>query len=472
MKGGSELKVGIFTAVAIAVAVYASMATTDNPFADKGYVLHARLYSAEGLNDGSAVELAGVRIGAVSDIVIREGMAIADLSMDPGYQLPIDSTVKVASRGILGDTVLKVRAGTADLTLQDDDWIEAEQPVPGLSEIQGQLSEIATDIQAITGSLRAMIDNEETVGRVDAILTNVETFTEEITTITRTNREGIGDVVENIRLLTEQLNDIAEGLTPQIDEEMEAIADVTQTLNRGLQRVESIAAKIDEGEGTIGKLVTDSTLVDEISGTVEDIGGIVRSVNRFQLEVYYRGEVHFSPLRSERRFGTKNLIGVRVKPRPDYWYVFEFVDDPLGDFSEEIVFLNTTTNGVREVRRTDNLQLTLQFAKRFRDLVLRLGIKENTGGVGADLMLWDDRIMLSLDVFDFTYASWPSDFGAPNVKFAVDVSPLPHVYFTAGVDNLVNGIIKREPTWFVGGGVVFTDNDLRWILPNLPAGAL
>jgi len=472
VKGGSELKVGLFAAVAIAVAVYASMATTDNPFADKGYVLHARLYSAEGLNDGSAVELAGVRIGAVSDIVIREGMAIADLSMDPGYNLPIDSTVKVASRGILGDTVLKVRAGTADLTLKNDDWIEAEQPVPGLSEIQGQLSEIATDIQAITGSLRAMIDNEETVGRVDAILTNVETFTEEITTITRTNREGIGDVVENIRLLTEQLNDIAEGLTPQIDEEMEAIADVTQTLNRGLLRVESIAAKIDEGEGTIGKLVTDSTLVDDISGTVEDIGGIVRSVNRFQLEVYYRGEVHFSPLRAERRFGTKNLIGIRVKPKPDYWYVFEFVDDPLGDFSEEIVFLNTTTNGVREVRRTDNLQLTLQFAKRFRDLVLRLGIKENTGGVGADLMLWDDRIMLSLDVFDFTYASWPSDFGAPNVKFAVDVMPLPHVYFTAGVDNLVNGIIKREPTWFVGGGVVFTDNDLRWILPSLPAGAL
>ncbi len=472
MKGGSELRVGIFAALAIAAAIYASTVTTDNPFEDKGYTLHARLPSAEGLRDGSSVEMAGVKIGGISDISIRDGMAIADLAMDPGHTLPIDSSVKVASRGILGDTVLKVRAGTSDTYLGDDDWIEAEEPVPGLSEIQGQLSDIATDIKAITGSLRTMLDNEETVGRVNAILTNVETFTQEVAGITAGNKEGIADVIENMRLLTEQLNEIATGLSPQIDEEMEAIAEVTTTLNRGLQRVESIAAKIDEGEGTIGKLVTDSELVENLESTVEDIGFLVNSVNRFQLEVYYRGEVHFSPLRQERRFSTKNLIGVRVKPKPDYWYVFEFVDDPLGDFSEEIVFLNTTTNGVREVRRTDKLQVTMQFAKRFRDLVLRLGIKENSGGVGADVYLWDDRIMLSLDVFDFTYASWPSDFGAPNVKFAVDVQPVPHVYLTAGVDNLVNGIIRREPTWFVGGGVIFTDNDLRLLLPSLPLGSL
>ncbi len=472
MKGGSEIKVGIFAALAIAAAVYASMATTDNPFRDKGYTLHTRLQTAEGLSDGSGVELAGVKIGGVADITIRDGLAIVDLAMDPGFRVPLDSTVKVASRGILGDTVLKVRAGTSDTFLADDDWIEAEAPVPGLSEIQGQLSDIATDIKAITGSLRTMLDSEETVGRVSAILANVESFTQEVSTITSGNRDGIADVIENMRLLTDQLNVIAKGLTPQIDDEMKAISEVTETLNRGLARVESIAAKIDEGEGSLGRLVTDATLVDGITETVEDIGGLVNSINRFQLEVYYRGEVHFSPLRSERRLGTKNLIGIRVKPKPDYWYVFEFVDDPLGDFSEEIVFLNTTTNGVREVRRTDKLQLTLQFAKRFKDLVLRLGIKENTGGVGADVFLWDDRINLSLDIYDFTYASWPSDFGAPNVKFAVDVSPLPHVYLTAGVDNIVNGIIRREPTWFVGGGVFFADNDLRWIAQALPLGGL
>ncbi len=472
MKGSSEVRVGIFTALALAGAVYASMATTDNPFKEQGYTLHARLANAQGLKDGSGIELAGVRIGAVDRVFVDGSYAVADLSMDGKFSIPADSTVSVGSRGLLGDTIIKLHTGTSTSMLGDGDWITSDEPIASLQDIQADLGLIAEDVKAITGSLRTMLDTEETVGRISSILTNVDAFTEQVTGITTQNADQIAAVIENMRLLTEQLNGIAENLRPQLDTEMEQIAEVTRSLNRGLQRVESIATKIDEGQGTLGKLVTDSELVDSVTSTVNDIGDLVSSVGRFQLEVYYRGEVHLSPARAERKFSTKNLIGVRVKPRPDYWYVFEFVDDPLGAFSEEIVFLNTTTNGVREVRRQDKLQVSLQFAKRFNDLVLRLGIKESTGGVGADLYLWDDRITLSLDVFDFTYASWPSDLGIPNVKFGINVSPVRHVYLTAGVDNIVNGIVRREPTWFVGGGVFFTDNDLKWILGSLPTGAL
>ncbi len=472
MRGASEIRVGIFTALALAGAVYASMATTDNPFKEQGYVLHARLANAQGLKDGSGIELAGVRIGAVERVFVDGNYAVADMSMAGKYAIPSDSTVSVGSRGLLGDTIIKVHTGSSTSMLTDGDWIKSDEPVASLQDIQADLGLIAEDVKAITGSLRDMLNTEETVGRVSSILTNVDAFTEQVTGITTQNADQIAAVIENMRLLTEQLNSIAENLRPQLDTEMEQIAEVTRSLNRGLKRVESIATKIDEGEGSLGRLVTDSALVDSVTDTVNDIGDLVASVGRFQLEVYYRGEVHLSPARAERKFSTKNLIGVRVKPRPDYWYVFEFVDDPLGAFSEEIVFLNSTTNGVREVRRQDKLQVSLQFAKRFNDLVLRLGIKESTGGVGADVYLWDDRITLSLDVFDFTYASWPSDLGIPNVKFGIDISPIRHVYLTAGVDNIVNGIVRREPTWFIGGGVLFTDNDLKWILQSLPTGAL
>jgi phospholipid/cholesterol/gamma-HCH transport system substrate-binding protein len=472
MKGASEVRVGLFTALALAAAVYASTATTDNPFKDSGYELHARLIDAQGLKDGSGIELAGVRIGAVSRVYVDGTSAIADLSMDSRFSIPADSRVSVGSRGLLGDTIVKVHTGTSTTMLLDGDWIRADEPIASLQDIQAELGDIAGDVKAITGSLRAMLDTEETVGRVSSILANVDEFTKQVTGITAQNGEQISAVIDNMRMLTEQLNEIATSLRPQLDSEMQEIAEVTRTLNRGLRRVESIATRIDEGEGTLGKLVTDTALIDSITSTVNDIGDLVASVGKFQLEVYYRGEIHISPLRGERKISTKNLIGVRVKPRPDYWYVFEFVDDPLGSFSEEIVFLNSTTNGVREVRRNDKLQVTLQFAKRFNNLVLRLGIKESSGGVGADVYLWNDRITLRLDIFDFTYASWPSDLGIPNVKFAIDFAPIPHVYLTAGLDNFINGIVRQEPSWFVGGGVFFDDNDLKWILSSVPTGAL
>lgn len=474
MRGAAEIKVGLFAAAAIVAAVYFSMATSDNPFKDKGYVLHARLVSAEGLQAGSGVELAGVRIGAVDTVRVESGRAVVDLSMDPGFSLPIDSRVQAASRGILGDTVLKVSSGTSDTLLQHDDWIESVEPPPSLRDLQEQLGVIATDIEAITGSLRTLLASEETVGSVQAILTNIEGFTDDLEGITRDNRSDLDAVVENLRVLTEQLGLLVQDSRPEVAQELESIREATDTLNRGLRRVESIATKIDEGDGSLGMLVNDDRLAIGLTDMVGDVGTLVDSINRFQIEVYYRGEFHITHRQPNARFSGKNVIGVRVMPRPDYWYVFEVVDDPLGSFAEETLFTDDGTGftSVREVRQTRKLQYTLQFAKRYRDLTLRLGIKEGSGGFGADLWLFDDHLGLSLDLFDFVWASWPEQRGIPNVKFAIDVVPIKHIYLTAGADNIVNRAIHGEFTWFVGGGVWFTDNDIKWVLGTLPSGAL
>ena len=473
MTGGSEVKVGVFALAAIVAAVYVSMATTDNPFEDKGYVLNSRLPSAEGLQAGSSVEMAGVRVGAINRVQIKEGQAIIEIGMDPDHTLPIDSKVAVASRGILGDTVLKVSSGTSDAVLSDGDWIQSLDPPPTLAELQGQLGQVAEDIQAITGSLRAVIDSDETRGSVSAILTNIEGFTSDLSGVTRDNRDDLGDVIQNMRILTEQLAGLVEESRPDVAAELDSLRDATDTLSRGLDRVESIATKIDDGEGSLGVLVNDDRLAIGLTDAVEDVGDLVRSVSRFQIEVYYRGEFHLTHRFPGTGFSGKNVIGFRVKPRPDYWYIFEFVDDPIGTLAEETLFTDTGSgfSSTREVRRTDKLQISFQFAKRFRDLVLRIGIKEGTGGLGADLFLLDDHLSFSLDIYDFTWASWPQERGIPNIKFAMDVVPIDHVYLTLGADNIVNHAARGQFSWFVGGGVWFTDNDIKWILGSLPAGA-
>lgn len=474
MRGGAEVRVGLFAVVAISAMVYFSMATRDNPFKDAGYVLHSRLGSAQGLRNGSAVELAGVKVGAVDVIRIEENQAVADLSMQPGFKIPIDSRVVVASRGLLGDTILKITTGTAVEVLGDGDWIEATSPPPTIADLQEQLGGIATDIQAITGSLRVMLDSEETRGSVRSILHNVEGLTGEFESITRRNGEGLDAVIDNMRRLTEALALLIDESRPDVADELDAIREATRTLNSGLRRVESIAQKIDDGEGTIGQLINDDTLIQSVNNTVADIGDLVSSVNRFQLEVLYRGEFHFTHRGANVGFALKNTVGVRVKPKPDYWYLFEFVDDPQGDLDEEVLYTDTGGGYVErsEVTRKRSLQVSLMFAKRFKDLVLRFGIKEGAGGAGADVYLLHDRLSFHLDVHDFKWAGWPAREGVPNVHIRFQAAPFEHVYVTAGVDNLVNGIIDQTPTWFVGAGLWFTDNDLKWIVGNLPLGAL
>jgi len=474
MRGAAEIRVGLFALIAIAAAVYFSMATTDNPFKTKGYVLHAQVPTAAGLQPGSSVEMAGVRIGAINNVTVHEGGALLEIGMDPAFRLPADSMVQVTSKGMLGDTVLKVVSGVSDTVAPPDSSLKTLAPPPTLPELQEQIGAVAEDLKVITGSLRTLLTSEHALGSVESILTNIDVFTHDLSGITRDNRGNLDEVVENMRVLSEQLALIASDARPEVEGELSALRQATDTLNRSLERVESIAGKIDRGEGSLGVLVNDDALATSLTETVEEVGSLIDSWGRFQLEVFYRGEFHITHQLPAARFSGKNVIGVRVRPRPDYWYVFEFVDDPLGSFTEETLWVDDGggLRSQREVRNTGKLQLSFMFAKRWRDFVLRIGIKENSGGIGADLLLFDDHLTLSLDVFDFTWASWPERTGIPNIKFAADISPIKNIYFTVGADNIVNHLKREEFTWFVGGGVWFTDNDIKWIVGSLPTGAL
>ena len=85
-------------------------------------------------------------------------------------------------------------------------------------------------------------------------------------------------------------------------------------------------------------------------------------------------------------------------------------------------------------------------------------------------MLWRDKVMLSADVYDFTYGSWPVMDGTPNVEVTARLYPWRHVYLEGGMDNVILGARYGYATGFAGGGFTFDDDDLKYVLAALPVG--
>jgi phospholipid/cholesterol/gamma-HCH transport system substrate-binding protein len=120
----------------------------------------------------------------------------------------------------------------------------------------------------------------------------------------------------------------------------------------------------------------------------------------------------------------------------------------------------------QEVRITsDALKFSAQFAKRYYFATFRFGLIESTGGVGLDFHLLDDHLAFRLDAFDF--ANPASDY--PRVKASANFLFLNHLFVTAGVDDVINprdvepatGRILSGRDYFLGGGIYFTDQDLK-----------
>ena len=120
---------GAVLAAAIAFAVFAAQKTGFGSAKGAGYALTASFRSLEGVNVGTDVRLAGVKVGAVTDIRLNPETFRADttLSVQEGIQIPEDSAVVISSEGLLGGNFVEIMPGGSPFNLAAGAEIEDTQ---------------------------------------------------------------------------------------------------------------------------------------------------------------------------------------------------------------------------------------------------------------------------------------------------------------------------------------------------------
>lgn len=93
------------------------------------------------LQTGADVRLGGVRIGSVENIALDPASyrAVATLRLDPGVEAPTDSSAKILSDGLLGDSYLALDVGGALESLQDGDRIDFTQDAINVIDLVSRL---------------------------------------------------------------------------------------------------------------------------------------------------------------------------------------------------------------------------------------------------------------------------------------------------------------------------------------------
>jgi phospholipid/cholesterol/gamma-HCH transport system substrate-binding protein len=132
----TEILVGAFMMLGIAALAYLSISIGGLEIvAPERYVVRARFASVGDLKPGAPIRLAGVKIGQVASVELKEYLAETQLAIGRSVQLPKDTIASIRSEGLLGDTYVSLSPGGALENLRAGALLTHTEPAIDLSDL-------------------------------------------------------------------------------------------------------------------------------------------------------------------------------------------------------------------------------------------------------------------------------------------------------------------------------------------------
>ncbi|HYO93890.1 MAG TPA: MlaD family protein [Polyangiaceae bacterium] len=479
-------KVGVFAVVTVLAGFLIYRFANKGSGSGDGYVVYASMADAIGVAKRSQVRIAGIPAGTVESVKLEGSRARVDIRMYPEIALYEDAAVAKVSSSLLGEYFLSISPGTEGRRkLKEGDRIATVIEGATTDQIMKDVAGIAKDVKQVSAALASSVGSDEGRDNIKTTLENLAQATEALNQTVRDNRESIHNIVVNMERMTadgapevreilrnvrEATSDVRELVSRaegegaaqpgELRQIIEKVNRASSSLENALGNIDEVSGRLERGEGTLGRLTKDEKLINEVEGVVESVGDYVGGVSRLQTILVLRTDYQF--LTST----VKSYVELRLQPREDKYYLVEVVNDPRGLTRYEQISVQTTNpnepNDYREVRTivTNALRFSLQFAQSFGPFTGRFGVKESTGGVGLDVLLFEDRFELRQDLFGF------GEVVLPRWRVSLSYEFVNRLWLVGGVDDILSDT-RRD--YFVGMQLKFNDEDLKTILPFAPS---
>jgi phospholipid/cholesterol/gamma-HCH transport system substrate-binding protein len=136
----TQFIVGIFAILGLVALAILSVSLGKIPvFAPPGYTLYANFDNISGLKSGDQIQLAGVQIGKVGHIGLKDYRARVALRINDGVQIDKDAIAAIKTSGIIGDKYVSIALGPSERILNNGDTIRQTQSTFVLEDAIGQL---------------------------------------------------------------------------------------------------------------------------------------------------------------------------------------------------------------------------------------------------------------------------------------------------------------------------------------------
>ncbi len=283
-----EVRVGIF--VLVSLVVVAGLIIRFGNYTrglDDTYEITVVFPNVGGIVREAKVLYAGIPVGKVKQIQLQEADRLqvhVVLQLYEGVVIREDAQFVINQSGLLGDRYIDVIPGTvAAAPIRPGQHVQGATSVD-LSEAIRHVVEVlkaaAGTIERVDRAIKRIDEtvlSQQTLGHVsgamanlDSASTNAVALLGELRQVVADNRASIATALANLQQASSNLTTSTQRLDDIVAANQDEVALVVSNLVASTERVEGVLARLDSGEGTVGKLITDPTLYDEVVRLVQN----------------------------------------------------------------------------------------------------------------------------------------------------------------------------------------------------------
>jgi phospholipid/cholesterol/gamma-HCH transport system substrate-binding protein len=275
-----EAWVGLFVVAGIVATVILLAVMTDAALFRGRYIVTTTVPNAGGIRKGDPVQMRGVNIGRIIGFGIGQKDVVVRLEIEGEYKVPKDSRVEVRASGLLGGMVAEVVPGTSAESATRGDRLPGASGIglfDKMDTLAGEADKVARKVQGLL--------SDETLKDLQGGASGARKSLQSLHAILQEQRGELRALSASLKRSAEGMERVTTGpeierTVKRVDQLVERLDGTLGTLDRSSKSVESILARMDRGEGTLGKLSTDDTLYKNASEATANLNKATQELNK------------------------------------------------------------------------------------------------------------------------------------------------------------------------------------------------
>ena len=286
-----EVKIGIF-AVVMLLALWAGIRFLSGiDIFSRNIIYYASYENVSGLQTAAPITIHGVKVGTIESITFdpSKGSDVkVALAVKRQYRLPVDTRAVIYDNGIMGGKAIMLELGSSSEVLSRGDQIISDGGSDMISSIGNELGDLKGKLTVVADNLATALANintlvEQNTDNLSGTISNLNSISASLDGVLKSERKNIEGIVTSLNGLAEMLDQNTErfdriiGNVDAVAEQLEQakVDSLVKAFTSTADNLSRMLASINAGEGTVGELMNDKELYDNLAAASGNLSALL-----------------------------------------------------------------------------------------------------------------------------------------------------------------------------------------------------